>query len=91
MFYKKKGSPGSSTQIKIDSESTRSKVVTGLDEYIEYEFQVLAFTSVGDGPNSTVMSVQTKEDGKLKQKILRYNFYTEARYYSICFVRTSCF
>ena len=64
LFYKKKGSSGSSTQIKITSESTRTKVVTGLDEYTEYEFQVLAFTSVGDGPNGTVMSVRTKEDGK---------------------------
>ena len=81
MFYKKKGSSGSSTQIKIDSESTRTQVVTGLDKYTEYEFQVLAFTSVGDGPNGTVMSVQTKEDGKGKQKFLRYKFYLEARYF----------
>ena len=64
LFYKKKGSSGSSTQIKITSESTRTKVVTGLDEYTEYEFQVLAFTSVGDGPNGTVISLRTKEDGK---------------------------
>ena len=41
-----------------------SRDVRGLDKYTEYEFQVLAFTSVGDGPNGTVMSVQTKEDGK---------------------------
>ena len=91
LFYKKKGSAGSSTQIKINSQSTRTQVVTGLDKYTEYEFQVLAFTSVGDGPNGTVMSVQTKEDGKQKQLFLTKNFYTEVRYYSICFVRTSCF
>ena len=64
LFYKKKGSSGSSTKIKINSESTRTQVITGLDKYTEYEFQVLAFTSVGDGPNGTVMSVRTTEDGK---------------------------
>ena len=64
MFYKKKGSAGSSTQRKINSISTRTQVVTGLEKYTEYEFQVLAFTSVGDGPNGTLMSVQTNEDGK---------------------------
>ena len=64
LFYKKKGSSGSSTQITIDSGSTLTKVVTGLDQYIEYEFEVLAFTSVGDGPNSSVPSVRTKEDGE---------------------------
>ena len=50
--------------MNIDTASTLSKIVTGLDKYTEYEFQVLAFTSVGDGPNSTVMSVRTEEDGK---------------------------
>ena len=38
--------------------------VTGLDKYTEYEFQVLAFTSKGDGPKSSVVVVRTKEDGK---------------------------
>ena len=35
-----------------------------LDKYTEYEFQVLAFTSKGDGPKSSVVVVRTKEDGK---------------------------
>ena len=64
LFYKKKGSSGSSTQITINSKSTLTKVVAGLDEYTEYEFEVLAFTSVGDGPNSSVVSERTMEDGK---------------------------
>ena len=29
-----------------------------------HEFEVLAFTSVGDGPNSSVVSERTMEDGK---------------------------
>ena len=35
-----------------------------LDKYTEYEFQVLAFTSKGDGPKSSVVVERTKEDGK---------------------------
>ena len=36
----------------------------GLSIYTEYEFQVLAFTSKGDGPKSSVVVERTKEDGK---------------------------
>ena len=64
LFYKKNGSSGSSTQITINSKSTLTKVVAGLDEYTDYEFEVLAFTSVGDGPKSSVESERTMEDGK---------------------------
>ena len=40
------------------------KVVTRLKKNTEYEFKVLAFTSVGDGPNSSVVIERTNEDGK---------------------------
>ena len=69
LFYKKKGSSGSSSQIAINSGSTLTKVVTGLDEYTEYEFEVLAFTSVGDGPKSSVESERTIEDGKKMRRV----------------------
>ena len=39
------------------------KVVTKLKKNTEYEFQVLAFTSVGDGPKSSVVVERTSEDG----------------------------
>lgn len=42
------------------------KVVTRLKKNTEYEFQVLAFTSVGDGPKNSVVVERTKEDGKWK-------------------------
>ena len=42
------------------------KVVTRLKKNTEYEFQVLAFTSVGDGPKSSVAVERTNEDGKWK-------------------------
>ena len=64
LFYQKKGSVGSRYQLTIKSGSTLTKVVNGLDKYTEYDFQVLAFTSVGDGPNSSVKSARTEEDGK---------------------------
>ena len=32
--------------------------------YTEYEFQVLAYTSVGDGPKSSKQYESTKEEGK---------------------------
>ena len=43
----------------------RFKHVTGLDKYSEYEFQVLAFTSMGDGPRSAVAVERTMEDGSV--------------------------
>ena len=56
--------------LTIRNESVGTVVVTGLDKYTEYEFQVLAFTSVGDGPKSLAEVARTKEDGK-KCKLIR--------------------
>ena len=64
LFYNKKGSSESQTIENITSGSIRNKVVTGLDEYTEYEFEVLAYTSLGDGPRSSKKYERTKEDGK---------------------------
>ena len=41
-----------------------TKRVTRLAKFTEYELQVLAFTSVGDGPKSFVQFAKTKEDGE---------------------------
>ena len=64
LFYKKTGSAGLAVMLTITNGTIHSKVVTGLDKYTEYEFQVLAYTSVGNGPNSSVVVERTKEDGK---------------------------
>ena len=49
----------------INNGTASSKDVTGLDIYTEYEFEVLAFTSVGDGPRSSpLVVVRTMKDGK---------------------------
>lgn len=50
--------------ITITNETTRFRNIGGLEKYTEYEFQVLAFTSVGDGENSSVVVERTNEDGK---------------------------
>ena len=63
LFYKKKSSGGSPTELPINSGSILTKEVTGLDKYTEYEFQVLAFTSVGDGTLSAKKFKRTMEDG----------------------------
>ena len=47
----------------IYNASIHTEDITGLDKYTEYEFQALAFTSVGDGPKSSLHVERTKEDG----------------------------
>ena len=69
MFYKKNDSAGSATMVPINSAATLTKIVTGLDEYTKYEFQVLAFTSVGDGPKSSPTVKRTLQDGKTSEII----------------------
>jgi len=63
VFYKKKVSSGQHKVVPVNSGSIRTKVFSSLDKYTEYEFQVLAYTSVGDGPRSSIKYRKTKEDG----------------------------
>ena len=60
LFYKKKGSD--SVTLTLNNTKT-SETVTELEKYTKYEFQVLAFTSAGDGPNSSTVFKTTMEDG----------------------------
>ena len=41
-----------------------TKNVTGLAKFTRYGFRMLAFTSAGDGMNSSVEFARTKEDSK---------------------------
>lgn len=69
LSYKKKDPVGSpKITLTINDAAIRNKTVIGLVKYTEYEFQVLAFTSAGNGPMSSVRVVTTKEGG---------NFYFE--------------
>ena len=58
----------------INSAATLTKEVTGLLKYTEYEFQVLVFTLVGDGPNSSVEVERTRQDGKRSEIISCFQF-----------------
>ena len=75
LFYKKKGSSGSPAQLNISSGSTLTKVVTGLDEYTEFEFQVLAYTSIGDGPKSNPKYAKTKQAGEKSEVTIPYKYF----------------
>ncbi|XP_022783220.1 protein sidekick-2-like isoform X2 [Stylophora pistillata] len=69
LLYKKKGSSGSASAITISNETIHTEDITGLDKYTEYEFQVLAFTSVGDGPKSSLRVERTMEDAPSKAPV----------------------
>ena len=47
----------------VNNGSAVVKVIGGLEEYILYSITVLAFTSKGDGPNSSVIITRTDQDG----------------------------
>ena len=64
MSYQKKGSVGPGLERLITDKTKRIEEVTRLDKYTEYEFKILAFTSVGDGPKSSILTERTKEDGE---------------------------
>ena len=59
LFYKQNGSIKSPTIFLFENPLILSKTVAGLDESTEYEFQVLAFTSVGDGPKGPIVVAKT--------------------------------
>ena len=56
----------STTELLINNAEIRSISVTGLQSDTDYDFQVLAFTSSGDGPKSSVKVVRTVVDGKTR-------------------------
>ncbi len=66
LLYRRKSSGDDSlTILTIESNSTLTRDVTGLHKYTEYEFQVLTYSFVGNGPKSSVEPVRTDEDGKV--------------------------
>ena len=68
LSYKKKGPATIPVILNFTNGTVKSKEITGLDKYTEYEFQVLAYTYVGDGPKSHVIVLRTKEDGRNSEK-----------------------
>ena len=64
LFYGQKRCYNQPKLLHISNASVRAETVRELIKFTEYEFQLLAYTSVGDGPNSSVQFVTTMEDGK---------------------------
>ena len=82
LFYANKSSQGSPT-VLTNNVTSLSRVVSALDEYTEYEFQVLAFTSKGDGPKSSVVVERTKEDGKICKTMVLLSYRLNLRHHFI--------
>ena len=64
----------------LNDGSIQKKVVSELDVYTEYQFQVLAYTSVGDGQKSAEKYERTMEGGKKLITTLYVVQYQEADY-----------
>ena len=71
LFYRQKLS-GNQSKLNISNASIRAKTVRELMKFTEYEFQLLAYTSVGDGPNSSVQFAKTVEDGKWCYELMSF-------------------
>ncbi|XP_068755364.1 myoblast growth factor receptor egl-15-like isoform X3 [Montipora capricornis] len=75
LFINRKGS-GDKLNVQLVNASNAlvyTKYVTGLEESTEYELKVLAYTSAGDGPRSSVKFVKTLEVGFSMASILGFS------------------
>ncbi|XP_070542170.1 neogenin-like [Ptychodera flava] len=59
VLYNMESTPQDEHSVEVLGETTTAVNVTGLDAGTGYEFSVLAFTSVGDGPASDVVQEST--------------------------------
>ena len=63
----------STNTVNTSNGSVLMMVLTGLEEYVEYNISVRAYTSAGPGPYSDPVTERTSEDGKkLKCDIYRH-------------------
>ncbi|XP_068676920.1 platelet-derived growth factor receptor alpha-like isoform X1 [Montipora foliosa] len=70
LFINSKGSDDERNVQFIDvSNDVYKRIVTGLQESTEYELQVLAYTSAGDGTNSSVQFVKTLKDATFSRPL----------------------
>ena len=59
----------STDTVNITNISILSTVLTGLEEFVQYNISVRAYTIIGPGPYSTGVVERTDTDGKLKSQI----------------------
>ena len=65
----------STNTVNITNTSMLFIVLTGLEEYVEYNISVRAYTSAGPGPYSIAVSNRTDTDGELGNNYRKkYNF-----------------
>ena len=64
MFINRKCDKPDVQFVNVSNASLYTKIVTGLQGSTGYDLQVLAYTSAGDGPQSSVEFVKTKRSGK---------------------------
>ena len=64
-----------SDTVNTSNGSVLMMVLTGLEEYVEYNISVRAYTSAGPGPYSINVSNRTETDGELENDNSKiYNF-----------------
>ena len=63
--------------LNITTPESTIRDISGLKKYTMYEFQVLAYTSVGDGPNES-LEERTQEDGKILFFPVLFRIYSHA-------------
>ena len=71
VFYREVGQFAVNRIEKVQEVNDGSAVQTalaGLQEYVDYNISVLAFTSKGDGPKSTEITVRTGQIGMYQLK-----------------------
>ena len=61
------------SRISIIVNTTLETLLLNLDEYVEYNITVRAYTFVGEGPFSFAITVRTLEDGKFPFSASLYN------------------
>ena len=55
---------GTLSKMRMNSSLRGMALLTELEEYVEYNISVRAYTSVGPGPYSEEVTERTDEDGK---------------------------
>lgn len=65
VLYSEKDSEGPPSVQVAEGEGKVTLLLGALQKYTVYVLQVLAYTRLGDGPQSSPILLQTKEDGRI--------------------------
>ena len=59
------------TRTNITDNSTFEILLENLQEYVQYNIRVRAYTQVGDGPFSSTITIRTSQAGKRRLVVLK--------------------